>query len=130
MLKKNTNDIIILLKYGDIMKRIKNQKGFTLIELLAVIIILAVIMTVAIPNIVGTLDKNKKDSFIKENNMMFINKHDDNVNVLKETLTLEKSTNTYAFVPCVYLRPDVSIISGDGSFNSPYEISIKYPMNY
>ena len=66
MLKKNTNDIIILLKYGDIMKRIKNQKGFTLIELLAVIIILAVIMTVAIPNIVGTLDKNKKDSFIKD----------------------------------------------------------------
>lgn len=71
-----------------------------------------------------------KDSFIKENNMMFINKYDDNVNVLKETLTLEKSTNTYAFVPCVYLRPDVSIISGDGSFNSPYEITIKYPMNY
>lgn len=48
------------------MKRIKNQKGFTLIELLAVIIILAVIMTIAIPNIVGTLDKNKKDSFIKD----------------------------------------------------------------
>ena len=48
------------------MKRINNQKGFTLIELLAVIIILAVIMTVAIPNIIGTLDKNKKDSFIKD----------------------------------------------------------------
>ena len=48
------------------MKRINNQKGFTLIELLAVIIILAIIMTVAIPNIVGTLEKNKKDSFIKD----------------------------------------------------------------
>ena len=48
------------------MKRINNQKGFTLIELLAVIIILAIIMTIAIPNIVGTLDKNKKDSFIKD----------------------------------------------------------------
>lgn len=48
------------------MKRIKNQKGFTLIELLAVIIILAVIMTVAIPNVIGTLDKNKKDSFLKD----------------------------------------------------------------
>ena len=48
------------------MKRINNQKGFTLIELLAVIIILAVIMTVAIPNIIGTLDKNKKDSYIKD----------------------------------------------------------------
>ena len=48
------------------MKRIKNEKGFTLIELLAVIIILAVIMTVAIPNVIGTLDKNKKDSFLKD----------------------------------------------------------------
>lgn len=48
------------------MKVLKSEKGFTLIELLAVIIILAVIMTVAIPNIMGTLDKNKKDSFIKD----------------------------------------------------------------
>ena len=45
---------------------IKNNKGFTLIELLAVIIILGVIVTVAIPNIVSTLDKNKRDTFIKD----------------------------------------------------------------
>lgn len=44
----------------------KNNKGFTLIELLAVIVILAVIMTIAIPNIISTLDKNKKDSFIED----------------------------------------------------------------
>lgn len=48
------------------MKILKSQKGFTLIELLAVIIILAVVMTVAIPNIISTLEKNKKDSFIKD----------------------------------------------------------------
>lgn len=48
------------------MKVLKSEKGFTLIELLAVIIILAVIMTVAIPNIIATLEKNKKDSFIKD----------------------------------------------------------------
>jgi len=48
------------------MKILKSQKGFTLIELLAVIIILAVIMTVAIPNVINTLEKNKKDSFIKD----------------------------------------------------------------
>ena len=48
------------------MKILKSEKGFTLIELLAVIIILAVIMTVAIPNIIATLEKNKKDSFIKD----------------------------------------------------------------
>ena len=48
------------------MKNTKNRYGFTLIELLAVIIILGVIMTIAIPNIVSTLDKNKRDSFIKD----------------------------------------------------------------
>ncbi len=48
------------------MKILKNKKGFTLIELLAVVIILGVIMTIAIPNIVSTLDKNKRDSFIKD----------------------------------------------------------------
>lgn len=44
----------------------KNKKGFTLIELLAVMIILAVIMTIAIPNVVSTIDRNKKDSFIED----------------------------------------------------------------
>lgn len=48
------------------MKRIKNNQGFTLIELLAVIIILGVIMTIAIPNVISTLDKNKRDSFLKD----------------------------------------------------------------
>ncbi len=48
------------------MKFKKNEKGFTLIELLAVIVILGVIMTVAIPNIVSTLDKNKRNTFIKD----------------------------------------------------------------
>ncbi len=41
-----------------------NRKGFTLIELLAVIVILAVIMTIAVPNVISTLDRNKKDSYI------------------------------------------------------------------
>jgi len=42
------------------------KKGFTLIELLAVIIILSVIMSIAIPNIVATIDRNKKDAFVDD----------------------------------------------------------------
>ena len=44
----------------------KKKNGFTLIELLAVVVILGVLMTVAIPNVVATLEKNKRDSFIKD----------------------------------------------------------------
>lgn len=44
----------------------KSRKGFTLIELLAVIVILGVLMIIAIPNVVSTLDKNKKETFIED----------------------------------------------------------------
>ncbi len=47
-----------------------NKKGFTLIELLAVIVILGVIMTIAVPNIISTLDKNKKETFLEDAKQM------------------------------------------------------------
>ena len=47
-----------------------NKKGFTLIEILAVIIILGVIMTIAIPNVLSMIERNKKDTFIEHAKMM------------------------------------------------------------
>lgn len=44
----------------------KNEKGFTLIELIAVVVILAVIMMIAVPNVVTTINKNKKETFIED----------------------------------------------------------------
>ncbi|MDD3241894.1 MAG: type II secretion system protein [Bacilli bacterium] len=41
----------------------KNKKGFTLIELLAVIVILGVIMVIAIPFVMGYIEKSKRSSF-------------------------------------------------------------------
>lgn len=47
-----------------------NRKGFTLIEILAVIIILGVIMTIAVPNVLSMIDRNKKDTVIEHAKMM------------------------------------------------------------
>lgn len=40
-----------------------NTKGFTLVELLAVIVILAIILLIAVPNVMGIIEKAKKDAF-------------------------------------------------------------------
>lgn len=40
-----------------------NTKGFTLVELLAVIVILAIILLIAVPNVMGIIENAKKDGF-------------------------------------------------------------------
>src|SRR5574344_759165 len=44
------------------MKRL-NKKGFTLIELLAVIVILAILVTVSIPSVTKYMDNSRKETF-------------------------------------------------------------------
>ncbi len=43
-----------------------NKKGFTLIELLATILILSLLMLVAVPNVMSTIDKNKQDTYVED----------------------------------------------------------------
>lgn len=42
------------------------RNGFTLIELLATILILALLMLVAVPNVMSTIDKNKRDTYVED----------------------------------------------------------------
>ena len=72
----------------------------------------------------------KDNVFFNKENIMLLNKKNNNVMVLNDTLNEGNNLSLYSFLPCIYLRSDVSIISGDGSINNPYEITIKYPMNY
>lgn len=62
-----------------------DKKGFTLIEVLAVIIILGVIMTIAVPNVLSMLDRNKKDTFIEHAKTM--------INQAEYTLRKDTSIN-------------------------------------
>ena len=62
------------------------KNGFTLVELLAVIVVLAILITVATPNIMGILTKEKdKTSDIVVNNLK-----DAAVSYAKEQISLKK----------------------------------------
>ncbi|MFS0775791.1 type II secretion system protein [Neobacillus sp. 3P2-tot-E-2] len=49
-----------------IKNKLKEQKGLTLIELLAVIVILGIVAAIAVPSIMGIIDKSKKDAKVAE----------------------------------------------------------------
>jgi type IV pilus assembly protein PilA len=49
-----------------IKNRLEDQRGLTLIELLAVIVILGIVSAIAIPSILGIIDKSKKDATVAE----------------------------------------------------------------
>lgn len=43
-----------------------DNKGFTLIELLATITLLSILMMIAVPNVIGVVNKNKNKTYIED----------------------------------------------------------------
>lgn len=72
-----------------------NKKGFTLVELLAVIALLAILMGIAVPNIMSTINNKKRDTFLmdaermvaKAKYLISVNKYDRNKVNNGETIT-------------------------------------------
>ena len=48
----------------------KNKKGFTLVELLAVIALLALLMGIAVSNIISTINNSKRNDFLADTKRM------------------------------------------------------------
>ena len=62
------------------------KKGFTLVELLAVIVILALLATVAVPNVVSILNKEKQNT----DEIAVTNLNDAAISYAKEQISLQK----------------------------------------
>lgn len=43
-----------------------NNKGFTLVELLATMVVLSIIMIMAVPNVVGVVQRNKNKTYVED----------------------------------------------------------------
>lgn len=72
-----------------------NKKGFTLIELLAVIIILGVLLTIAIPKVSQYINNSKKSGFIDTANAMVSSVKND---IISEQLPAPISNNDVLIV--------------------------------
>ena len=58
------------MKGSEIMKL--NKMGFTLVELLAAMLILGILMGVAIPNVIGVVNRQKNSAYIEDAKRMVI----------------------------------------------------------
>ena len=67
-----------------------NKKGFTLVELLGVVIILAIVLLIAIPNIMTLIERSKKDGYINDSRkMVYLVKYDIKKGIVNKPATGE-----------------------------------------
>lgn len=79
-------------------KILKNTKGFTLVELLAVIVVLAVIILIAMPSVMNSMEKARKNAFATEANEIIRIAQTAYADAVMEGKTGNKFCVTYAYL--------------------------------
>ena len=72
----------------------------------------------------------KNNNWLKLDNAVFLNKVRNNVLIFDSVIKEGNNFKEYNIYPCVYLRGDISVTSGDGTINNPYSLDVIYPLNY
>ena len=75
-----------------------NRKGFTLVELIAMLVVISILMVLAIPNITGILQDNRKSMGVEDVNKMVMG--------AKTKVNTKKANNPSSENSCVVLTLD------------------------
>ena len=82
----------------------------------------------------NTTNITSENNWLYQDNFMILNTPDlngENIYYISPNGLKTASVGyPYNIRPTLYLKPDVSIIAGYGTSEEPYELSIKFPMNY
>ena len=90
----------------------KKKNGFTLVELLAVVVIMAIIALVAVPNVVSMLERNKKKQMVSDAKEMF-NKFQNKITL--GTLKCEDTS------PCSLTLIDLGLSGKQDGYGAKYD---------
>lgn len=128
------------------MKKI-NKNGFTLIELLAVLVILSIIMTIAIPNITSSLERSKnkqkkaKEELIESAAELYVDSHQNTINsgcinittlIDNKLLTREEvkdpTNENYTLCGCVAYDKTANSFTWSSREDQPDSADYRYPI--
>lgn len=97
---------------------LKNKKGFTLVELLAVIVVLAIIILIAMPSVLSSMEKARKNSFAVEANEVIRSAQ----TAYADAVMQGKSGNTFC-ISYAYLKKGF-LEKNDGSYHGSVKLEI------
>ena len=109
-----------------------NKKGFTLVELLAVIVVMALLVTIAVPNVIAISRKIRVEMFCDKVDMILDGAKlygSDNYDLIKDKINATGDTESKISITVTDLLNNNYVTKDDknGSINSPTNPCIKDP---